>query len=235
MGYRVRRKYVRIIAAYTAKRRMASTTIKRLLFAFKLAAIAKKRVAILREAKKKEEERILLQRKRELLRIRCAMLIQRVFRGALGRMKAEERRKERELELIREQERSKEPMYYRMKKDYFKNQNFFHRRYAVIIQSAWRGMKGRRYAKEVRRHFMASRLKRSWKRFKAVKDAIAELKELRRQWHIKCVVVVLFQKIARGFLTRREYRRHKSADLVHWLLMQLRAQGLTGRALVNFR
>jgi hypothetical protein len=58
---------------------------------------------------------------------------------------------------------------------------------------------------------------------------------LKKLQKVKVAATVKMQSVVRGYIDRVEYRKHQSASQVIWLLLEVKKQGLIGRALVNFR
>ncbi len=233
LGYRARRKWVPIITDYILKRKNATIAIQCMI----RNRTACKRVNKLRDDRDNVELQKRLAEEARLERLRAefesAGAIQRVIRGFLGRRKAIKRGIE--VEQMEALKAARLPAYYRLRDEYYKSQNMFHRPYLIRIQCAYRCMLARMKYKVKKRQISVLKIENQWYSYLAIQSAkiyVAELRELRRLQNIGAVHM---QRIIRGFLGRYEAKKHEHAEIFKWFIGEVQKQGLIGRALQNFR
>ena len=158
--------------------------------------------------------------------------IQRHWRGIWGRERACARRIEWEKE---EALRKRPPAYYRLKEDYYKEQNLFHKPYVIKIQCAQRCMWAWKRVDFLRRSKNARIIQAKARDFLAMKEAMRELKrriELKRKRNAAALDI---QRLARGRQGRYEAAKHGHAEIVKWYIHEANATGMVGKALMLFR
>lgn len=233
LGYRIRRRYRNEIKKRVQRKKMAATIIQRRLQALHLGG--KVRLALKAERDRiqrdKEARRAKIIRKK--LEERSAVSIQRVIRGFLGRRRVKRLAEEKKIE---EEERARRvPMYFRLKEDYYRNLTLFCRTAAIKIQACYRGHLARLRVAKLRSERASVRIERMWRHFLAVRGAMKQLRQLRIEHARKVRMAIEIQRIIRGFMGRYEARKHYHAEIVKWFVRELRASGLIGRTLINFR
>jgi len=252
-GHAVRKKWQPILQEYTMRRFRAATAIKHwlrwALEAHRLRVEAKKIVAkrrqelFEREQKRRdEEERIRKDNKVRMLRLRCVARMQAFFRGYQGRKRAHARRAEKELEDLINANRNRTKAYYRMKEDYWKAQNLFHRPYAICIQRVFRGTQARVRVVELIRQRAARRIQHAWLGRIAMAAAQEELL-VRRESLVKEKARVAAQstkcfdcqRVVRGFLARRRVIKMRHIVFVRKVLERHKRLAIADQAIANYR
>ena len=231
LGHITRKKWIPIIKTYIDRRKIAAVLIQVHIRKF----IASRSVSQMRQERNDIELQKRLAHEAEMKRqekIReSATVIQRIHRGFIGRQKALLRQEEIEKQL----RKSRIPAYYRIRAEYYKSQNIFHRPYLIIIQCAYRCMKARMALMNKRRSKATSFIEIQWKKYQNIKEAkkYAELlREINKQ---KKSAAVQIQRIVRGFMGRYEFKKHEHAEIFKWFIGEVHSLGLIGRALQNFR
>ena len=167
---------------------------------------------------------------------------QAFFRGYCGRKRAHARRAEKELEDLMNANRNRTKAYYRMKEDYWKAQNLFHRPYAIRIQRVFRGTQARVRVVELIRQRSASRIQHAWRGRKALAVAHEELlsrreslvkeKERVAAQSTKCFDC---QRVVRGYLARRRVIKIRQIAVVRKVLERHKRLAIADTAVANFR
>lgn len=233
LGYAARRKWLPLIASYTALMKKCAIIAQCSIRVF----VACRRVKHLRRLRDDEELRRQIaeqeaaeQAQRELV---ATLLIQRVVRGFLGRRKAFLRAIQREHdELLRA---ARIPAYYRIKEDYFKSQNMLHKALVIKIQCAYRTMLSKRAMHKKKRKRAVRRIEKFYRSCLQMRDAKAELARRREIWRQKNFAATQMQRIVRGFMGRYEFKKHERAEIIKWFIEEVHSLGMVGRALQNFR
>jgi hypothetical protein len=125
--------------------------------------------------------------------------------------------------------------YYRLKEDYFRDQNTFHRPFVLTIQCFLRCRRALRRVSVLRRERSARTIQKAWQHFKVVQAAkrkVAIVREHRRKINAAATQI---ERIARGFMGRYEFKRHEYILVQKWFLHEIKQLGLIGQALTNFR
>jgi len=228
-----------IFLKWNGIRDKAIRTIQVRLLAMKLGADARKRVGELLTAKASEQAlrakwlAMEAERKRtEYLRNKSLRLIQRVFRGFRARKRVARLRRSNALA---EDSRKRLPAYYSIREDYYKSQNFYHKKFIVRIQCAIRSRKARDIVYYKRRDRSAVIMWRAWSMFKAKKKALVIVKRRREDIILRNHGAIEMQRIIRGFMGRYEARKHRHSEAIKWLLREFKARGHIGKVLVNHR
>ena len=233
LGHRVRRKWGPVLTDYVTRRRNGSTVIQCLM----RTRIALRRVNRLRSDRDNVELQILLAKEARIrqaqLEAECAREGQRVVRGFLGRCKGNRRRIEvEELEALRA---ARVPAYYRLREEYYRDQNMFHRPYLIRMQCAYRCMLARVNMNDKRRQKAALDIEYMWYSYIAIQDAKAFLANLREHRRRQNISAVHTQRIVRGYLGRYEAKKHEHTEIFKWFIGEVHSLGMIGRALQNFR
>jgi len=232
-GHSVRKRWLPLIRRHISRRRNCVIKLQCMV----RIHFAKKRVDFIRREKAARLERIRLaklaaeeMRKNQYM---AAGAIQRIARGCIGRRKALTKKL-----YVQKQEALRQasmPAYYRLREDYYKSQNMFHRPYLITMQCAMRSARARFRVKNQRRLVSARKIQRAWRKHrdrKVAKKIVDNLRELRRR---KNFGATQFQRIIRGFMGRYEVKKHEKAEINKWFLHEIKQLGLIGRALQNFR
>jgi hypothetical protein len=200
-------------------------------------SLAQRRVAKIRHDRAVEAARIAKELADEefqrMRRLKAAGKIQRVMRGVMARKRVRVLRVAYNLSLDSKRERMKH--YWRLKEDYYRDQNMFHRPFLLKIQCFFRTRRAVWRVRALRRQRAARNIQRAWARFKAIRAAkrrAAELRYIRLQLNLAATDI---QKIVRGFMGRYEFKRHEMAEINKWFLHEIKSLGLIGKALQNFR
>ncbi len=233
LGHCTRKKWVPIVRAYVSRRRGGATGIQ----CFVRKCFATRRVAKLREDKNNVELQLRLAEEARLEQERkeneTAGVVQRIVRGFLGRRKAARRAAEVEAYLAIKNARV--PAYYRLREEYYRSQNMFHRPYLIKIQCAYRCVLAKRRVIHRRRKVAVKRIEAKWFSFTQIRDAkiyVGKFREIRRQQNAAAVQI---QRITRGIMGRYEARKHEHAEIFKWFIEEVHSLGMIGRALQNFR
>jgi hypothetical protein len=158
--------------------------------------------------------------------------IQRHWRGIWGRERAVARR------IVWEHEealRKRPPAYYRIKEDYFKEQNLFHKPYVIKIQCSQRCMVAWRRVDFMRRTKQAKIIQARARKWLEIKEAMRELRRRKEWWRKRNAGALYIQRVARGRQGRYEARKHHHAEICKWFINEVKSQGMVGKALQLFR
>lgn len=162
----------------------------------------------------------------------AAVLVQRIARGKLGRMRADRHRKKH---LLQMELASRKPYYYRMREEYYKTQNLFHRPYLIKIQCAIRQKLARQHLHMKYRDRHALRIQLMFRRFKARRIYRQRKAEFYKSAKVRFAKAVQIQRIVRGFIARYPSRAKKQITLVKWFLMENKVRKNIAGAMNNFR
>lgn len=240
-GYRDRRKYKPILAAFTARRNAASSVLSRKLAAVRAGMVDRHRVHHMRNALIRLQmcaRRFLLKKRARLRdekrRNGAAKLIQRVGRGYNARKRVADLHAKKE-EQDKRNDRNKVPLYYRIYDQYLRDQFLLHRPMVLRLQCFFRAVRAWRRTDFLRRTKATQRIQDVYRRHLQTKHARAVLrqKKLERIYRNDCGTHI--NKVVRGFLSRRHVGRIRKADTVKWFLDQIRAKGLASRVFDSFR
>ncbi len=221
LGHSVREKYTPIIKRNTALRLKNILVIQRLLRAQMLGRKARlfvknKRIAMANEIKQRK----------------AAVQIQRIVRGKLGRRKA---KAAYIAQLRREELAARKPYYFRMRDEYYRTQNLFHRPYVLRLQRAMRCRLARNRVRFMKQSKAAVKIQKLCRCRIAKRKALLVVAERRLHRLTRIRSIVYIQKVARGFRVRRELRKNMRVKMVLWFLKELRCRRMTQRAVKNFR
>jgi hypothetical protein len=168
--------------------------------------------------------------KRRRLEHHSAIRIQSLFRGMVGRMSA------REVRRLRDQvSEMKMPIYYRLKKMYYCDQNAFNGWAAIRIQTQMRRVLATRVVMEARWNHAATIIQAMVRKFFERKAAKEIARQRRNAIYYRDRMATKIQKIHRGKLGRKLAFTHRSADLLKWFLRETKMCGLPKRCFINFR
>jgi hypothetical protein len=191
------------------------------------------------------EAKIQLNKRREISKVNkiqqsAAKNIQKNVRRKLGRNRANYKRNLKEIQLLSDQnsthfEPSKIVYYYKLRDEYIKNQNYFHRGYATKIQCAVRKMIAKSKLQKKRQEIFARKIQRCFKLFILRKKAIAEINARKIQKIKEINSIVLLQKHMRGLQARAEYKKNSNSDLIKWFLKKICSKLIAIKAVENFR
>lgn len=233
LGWRTRRVWLPRVRKHVARRRAAIIVIQK----WMRRSLAQRRVAKIRHDRAVEAARIAKELADEefqrMRRLKAAGKIQRVMRGVMARKRVRVLRVAYNLSLDSKRERMKH--YWRLKEDYYRDQNMFHRPFLLKIQCFFRTRRAVWRVRALRRQRAARNIQRAWARFKAIRAAkrrAAKLRYIRLQLNLAATDI---QKIVRGFMGRYEFKRHEMAEINKWFLHEIKSLGLIGKALQNFR
>lgn len=222
LGHATRRKWKECIQRNTLIRHKNARTIQTLLKAIMLGYKARVEVVTIRKLYIEKQ-----------CRIKSAIEIQRIQRGIQGRLKFRNHLKK----WLEEQEKAIRyiPQYYRLKAEYYKTQNIFHRRYLLTIQCAIRCRLARNKVWRQRRYLAACKIQRLISSFVAIKLAKHYVERLRIARKQLGLLVCSVQKLIRGFLGRQKFKRYKMRDIILWFLREVHLNSLSSKAVKNFR
>jgi len=233
IGHFTRKKWVPILSTYMSRRKRGATGIQ----CFVRKCFALRRVAKLREDRDNVELQLRLAEEARQVQIRkeneTAGAIQRIVRGFLGRRKAA--RRQAEVEAYLAIKNARVPAYYRLREEYYRSQNTYHRPFLIRIQCAYRCRLARGKALTRRRKVAVKRIEAKWLSYTQIRDAkiyVGKYREVRRLQNAAAVQV---QRITRGFMGRYEARKHEHAEIFKWFIEEVHSLGMIGRALQNFR
>ncbi len=233
IGHLTRRKWIPILQTYVRRRKLGVIRIQ----CFVRKRLAVRRVARLRADRDNVElqRRLAEEAKQQRLKVEneAACVVQRIVRGFLGRRKALKRRIEFEQWLAIKNARI--PAYYRLREEYYKSQNLFHRPYLIKIQCAFRCKKAREKVKERRREVSAKKIQQKWASYKQIRDAKVYVHKRREMRRLQNRAAVQIQRVVRGFMGRYEAKKHEHAEIFKWFIQEVQSLGMIGRALQNFR
>jgi hypothetical protein len=236
LGYNVRRKTLPVLKAYKLRRVQAALKLQARLKAIYLGRLVRKKFKEVIEATRVIQRFYYIVRDRHIaknllivINNKAATKIQRVWRGILGRTRAEA------IKISMKSFRKRDRLYYLLKSEYYRSQNMFHRPYVIKIQSCFRRHVARMKVSFIRSIKNALVIQRQFRGYKAMKSAKQRLKDLRALRVKRDLAIRLIQRVARGFMGRYEARKHYRANEVKWFLYEIRATGLIGRALAQFR
>ena len=209
---------------------------------WKLRVIAIKRMEKLRKEKFDREEKIRKDNRVRMLRLRCAGKIQANYRGYRGRLRAFERREEKEREDLINANKNRTKAYFRMQEDYWKAQNLFHRPYAIEIQRIFRGTRGRVRVVELIRQRAVSRIQKKWrdrKQIMAAQQILTARKEVVMKEKARIAAQVGrtgdVQRVVRGFLGRRKAMKMTAIVYVRRVLERGKRLKIADMAIANYR
>lgn len=231
-GYIARRRIKERMEQHLARRSQAARKIQILLKALVLGMQARKRVAGIK-----------VHEHHTRLRLRASITIQRVARGMLGRIRVKELRQALASQAkggaVGEQHSRSLPYYYRLKASYWQEQNFYHRKYAIKVQSFIRRFLAKRRVHKIRVEKSVKKIQVFYKGAKLIEEA----KEVRRaltaqavkRKSMQLVSVANIQRLARGFIARRRVGKIKAAETIKWAIWEIRVIIKTKKAVENFR
>ncbi len=127
------------------------------------------------------------------------------------------------------------PKYYQLRLEYFESQNKLHGKAVIKIQCLYRVRKAKKMFKLKLNEHKIRKIQKKWRDYCVIQDAKLRVQIVREKRQQLILAVIQIQRIIRGFVPRRVYRRHRSAKLVTWFIHEIRALGLIGKALSNFR
>jgi hypothetical protein len=225
LGYATRKRWAPRVAAHLARRRAAANVLQKHFRAILLGQKARVRVRQLRAAK------TLLHRQNVV-----AVVIQRRVRGILGRAKARQRKKKLE---VQREEFNKLPYYYRMKDEYYRTQNMYHRSKVVKIQCAIRRRLARDKVWRVRRDQKARIIQRMAMRKFHMKQAQARIDEIKKQKAYRLVMIAHANLKLVLFVRRRKHeiavKRRELVKVIRGFLFEANLVRKLWRAKENFR
>lgn len=233
LGYSVRRKWKDEIKLNTQSRLRAITRIKDLFKAVAVGNFVRRRVARVRHAGKIITKIVtrhyrLKKEKEELsyLQNLAAVILQRHARGRQGR-KRFKKLYDRYILL-----QNMDPLYYRLKKMYIRDQNAFHGKQATLIQCLVRKKIARRVTNMARRNHRARKIQVEARFYIARVKAkeIVKLKKKEIYYLNRCAVQM--QRVMRGFLGRVVGNIHRAGKIVHWFINEIKLSGLGRRAFI---
>lgn len=233
LGYNVRRIIGPKLREIHRIRHCGATTLQQFMDAYIRGRFARRLVKKMRARRDAEIARKNEQVRIAAMREKAAQDLQRVFRGMLGRHLFKARVKEWQMSHTRYH--LKESIYHRLRELYEADQEAFHHPYCATIQSRWRGYKARIRVYQVRRMVNARKLQRTWHRYVAIRDSQKLLMELRNYHKRRWEASIPIQCMIRVFNAKMVLRRHHMQVLILWYLREIKKQGMTGRALTNFR
>lgn len=228
-----------ILIRYKKRREWAVRTLQIRLKALYLGISARREVTAFRESREAEHALRMKwlamekERKRiEKLQLRSAIDIERVVRGFMARRRVGKIRMKLR---IKNAARKPRPAYYALREEYFSSQNFYHKRFVVRIQCAYRCRKARDIVYYKRRDKSCKIIKRCWAMYKAKKKAKAIVQRKREDIILRHHCATDIQRIVRGFMGRYEARKHRHAEAIKWILLEMKARGHIGKIVINFR
>mmetsp|Transcript_20794 Transcript_20794/g.29896 ORF Transcript_20794/g.29896 Transcript_20794/m.29896 type:complete len:1152 (-) Transcript_20794:76-3531(-) len=236
-GYWVRRKWKPRIKVFMETRTEAATSIKTRYIAVKVGNVERRRIANLRSKAKvvvRTIQRFQQMRSEKARRARLekasATKIQSLFRGGKGRLYAQEYAKQREKEMA-----LKIPIYWRLRQMYYKDQNCFNGKSAIVIQCMFRRVLARRIAKDKRYLRAVRRVQYVARKYIERQRARDIVKEKKSAVYYRHRMAIRIQKVHRGTLGRKVATSHKAADMLKWFLKECKQCGLPKRCFLNFR
>jgi len=127
------------------------------------------------------------------------------------------------------------PLYYQIKSEYLRLQNMHHTLHVIKIQRNYRRRLAYMKVSKLRRKKFVKRIESFWYSQINVKHAKEELQILKEVQSIRSSAAAVLQSFARGMKCRMEYQKHLRAEEVKWFICEIRATGMIGRALQQFR
>jgi hypothetical protein len=240
-GYRDRRRVKPLLAAYTAKRSIASGVLARQIAAVKAGQLARRRVKHMLSCLLMIQmmvRRFLFYRRASLRersrRNVAAKIIQRLARGYNGRRLVVVLRAQKEIDDVRKG-RNKVPLYYRVYEQYLRDQFMLHRPMVLRLQCFFRVRKAVRKTTKLRHTRAVKKIQYVFRRHMQTKDAreVLRQKRLLRIYRNECATHV--NKVIRGFLGRCYVKKIHSTHAIKWFILQLRSKGLASRVFDQFR
>lgn len=251
-GYVVRCRYLKMLFELHYRQEAAVIAIQRCFSRYLLVKEAKRVMQERREVKAEKERierlrndsasviqrgckaflrRTAAKRVRDALEYVAAEIVQKMYRGRLGRLKAKLTRAEYELEISKKIV----PQYFRLQATYIRDQNLFHRGYVLIIQCAWR------------KHVAYSRMmfKKKTKASKAIQRWWHRIIET---WPAKCLLrkkkiralqvrraVRIISIILRAWVLKRPGRARIRNSILVWFMRKARIRHITKGTVQSFR
>jgi hypothetical protein len=236
-GYWIRKKWGPKLFEYKRKRLDAMIKIKTRYSAIKKGNIDRRMIQQWKQAARviirsfrRFHELCSDRAKRRKLEYYSAMKIQSLFRGIQGREYARERQR-----LLNQQGEMKMPIYYRLKKRYYCDQNAFNGWAAIRIQTHIRRYLAVRFVMEVRWNHAAKIIQMMMRKYFERKEAKEIVKQRKNALYYRDRMATRIQRIHRGILGRRVARIHRSSDILKWFLRETKMCGLPKRCFINFR
>lgn len=167
-----------------------------------------------------------------LRRKKATTQIQRIARGVMGRKRCLSIK----LELSRiVDEGERWPVYYKLKRSYYKSQDMYHRRKVVRIQALVRKF----LAKKVIVVKRKDRSARTIQSFLVSRKMIAEAKSIKEELYSRKYVHVIkvkeIQKLVRGYLVRNRLRKKRALKVILWVAKERAIRIHIDEAINNFR
>jgi hypothetical protein len=159
-----------------------------------------------------------------------ATKIQAAYRGLIGRRYAE-----KYCEWVRKMRQPKGPIYYRLKRMYYLDQNAFNGWAAIRIQCLMRRVLAKQLVEHMRFVRAAEIVQACARKYLERKEAKKIAAARKYALYYKHRMAIRIQKRHRGILGRKLAFTHRSADLLKWFLRETRIAGLPKRCFINFR
>jgi len=225
LGYATRKRWAPRVAAHVARRAGAAGVLQKRFVALLLGQKARARVRVL------QQENDLQNRKNKLV-----VRIQKRIRGVLGRIKAREQR--RKVLAYRELQ-SRQPYYYRLKDEYYRSQNMYHRAKVVKIQCLVRCHLARRRVYHQRRHLAVLRIQKFLLGKQVIQEARLKLAKMKRELAKRFALITMANLRIAMFLRRKRVERlakkRLQVKIIKWFLSELVLINKLKQAKFNFR
>lgn len=240
-GYIDRKKYKPIIAAFTARRSVASAILAIRLKALHTGMKDRRKVKRMMASVIRMQmfiRRVLFNKRASLRETRrknmAAKEIQRIARGYNDRRLVLKLREEKD-RLDKLKDRNKIPLYYRVYQNYLRDQFLLHRPMILILQCFFRVTRARRRVNFLRQTAAVKKIQRTCRRHLQTKHAREALrkKRLAKLYRNECAIHI--NKVVRGFLGRRYINKIHMANTIKWFFEQMRSKGLASRVFDSFR
>lgn len=223
-GYLTRRRWRPVLATYLQQRRAAAVPIQCLV----RRSIARRRAATRRRARDDQRHRVC-----------CAIRLQALVRAKIGayyRVVAQRRRRAELLANDPDQCRLERwPYYYRLQATYVASQDVYHRKFVVRIQCCVRQYLARRRVARQRRQRSAAVIEAFVSGRVAVRSAKRLVAERRLSLARQTAQVLLLQRMVRGMILRRRYRRTRAVATLRWLMREVAVRRKIAEAMHNHR
>jgi hypothetical protein len=236
-GYWIRRKYGPRLQEFKAKRLEAMKRIKKRYQAVKKGNADRRMIqlwnhsaAVITRALRRFHELCSDRMRRKKLEYYSAVKIQSLVRGIQGRAYALEMQR-----LLAQAGEMKMPIYYRLRKRYYCDQNAFNGWAAIRIQCLIRRVIAKRVVMEMRWNHATKIIQKMVRKYLERKEAKEIVRQRKMALYYRDRMATRIQRIHRGILGRKLARIHRSSDILKWFLRETKMCGLPKRCFINFR
>jgi hypothetical protein len=167
---------------------------------------------------------------------RMVVTIQRRVRGIAGRVKA---RLQKEKMAVYRELQSRQPYYYRMKDEYYRSQNMYHRVKVVKIQCMLRCPQARARVYHRRRHLAAMQIQKKVRDRQAIRRAKEQVEHRKVELAYRFGLVAMANMRIVMFFRRKRVERlamkRVHAKILRWFLQEIVLVRKLRQAKLNFR